>query len=375
MPRKDIEQKTSYPTDVSELTGLDDLTGHDDGHPSSSKPSILGRLVRLVSGASAEEHDKGRELRRAVRALDLEEVRDMIRKGYGVNEAQEASLACIAARRAHLDMLRLLVEAGVDVNKPDRRSQTSKARTPLQEASRKGWMEGVKLLLDLGADVDACEEGDITALHIAARLGHTDVVHMLLKHRADPCGDRNSTTSPLHETASPAIMNMLLQAGASINQRDRNKCTPLHLQTYSGRPDLVDILLKAGADVNACDRKGRPAVFLLGGRGDTLKTYDVFKSHPSGINYKMRDLNENGLGHSLAQRASSFALIEKVFRDCVDVWVGKNLSGQTPSEILSMRGQSDWALRLQDLIDRNRGAFSHDVGDELDMMLGRRSHR
>ena len=348
------EESTSYDPDISELTGLDDMN-HDHQKPSSD--SVFGKLVRLFSGAAPEMHDQGRELRRAVRAQDIEAVRNMIAKGYGVNQSQEASLACIAARRANLDMLKLLVEAGVDINTPDRRSQQSKARTPLQEAARKGWNEGVRLLLDLGADVDACEEGDVTALHIAARLGHAETVKILLRHRSDPCGSKLSITSPLHETSSLEVAHMLIQAGAMVNQRDRSKCTPLHLQAYSGNLDIIKLLLSAGADPSLCDRKGRPPVFLLGGRGDSLPCYELFKSAKTehsfthAVNFQMRDLSENTIAHSFAHRSNTEELIHEVFRDAPELWRTQNMSGQTPLDILTFRGHDVWRNKIEESLD------------------------
>lgn len=374
MNKQPNEDQTSYASDLSELTGLDDRK-HDTARPDASKDGagLFGKLVRLISGASPEEHDQGRELRRAVRAQDTSAVRDMIARGYGVNQSQEASLACIACRRADLEMMKLLVEAGVDINAPDRRSQTSKARTPLQEASRKGWAEGVKLLLDLGADVDACEEGDVTALHIASRMGHVEVVRLLLKSKADACGDRNSITSPLHETASLSIATMLLQAGAMVNQRDRNKCTPLHLQAYSGHPDIVELLLSAGADANACDRKGRPPIFLLGGRGDSVRCYHLLKK--ASANQNVRDLNENSLAHAVAHRSNNEELLLAVVEDAPHLWHTKNLSGQTPLDILTFHGHLEWAKRVRHKLEQmpsNRDR--QDVGQELDRLVGRSVH-
>ena len=343
--KQPTEEQTSYVSDVSEFTGLEDARADAN----QKNDGFVGKLVRLISGASPEEHDQGRELRRAVRAQDIKTVRSMIAKGYGVNEQQEASLACIACRRANLEMLNLLVEAGVDVNIPDKRSQTSKARTPLQEASRKGWVEGVKLLIELGAQVDACEEGDVTSLHIASRMGHTDVVKILLQNGADPCGDKNSITSPLHETSSLPITKMLLQAGAMVNHRDRNKCTPLHLQAYAGHPEIMQMLLDANADPHCCDRKGRSPVFLLGGRGDSVKCYNILKK--ININYNLRDLNENTLAHSLAHRSNSEELLRLVLEDAPKLWLEKNLSGQTPLDILVFRGHSDWVKRLRNRLE------------------------
>lgn len=346
MPKKD-EQQTVYTSDVSELTGLDDRIAEEGGKDNTG---LWSRLRRLVSGAPAEEHDKGRALRRAVRSQDLEMVQEMIEKGYGVNEAQEASLACIAARRNNLEMLKLLVEAGVDINRPDRRSQNSKARSALQEASRKGWVEGVEFLVDLSANVDDCEEGDATALHIAARMGHEAVVRLLLRRRADPCGARNSITSPLHETGSPAIMRMLLQAGAMVNQRDRNKCTPLHLQAYSGRPELVQMLIDARAEVQSFDRKGRTPAFLIGSKGDSLGVYNILKK--AGLLFTTRDLNENNLAHSIAHRANNFDILKAVFDDAPQLWLEKNSTGQTPLDVLQVRNQAEWYAQMKRLVDQ-----------------------
>ncbi len=341
------EQHTMYTSDLSELTGVSDRV---DDTAIKTPDGLWSRIRRLVSGAPAEEHDKGRALRRAVRSQDIELVKEMISKGFGVNEAQEASLACIAARRTNLEMLKLLVEAGVDINKPDRRSQTSKARTALQEASRKGWVEGIEFLLDLGANVDDCEEGDATALHIAARMGHEDVVRLLLRRRADPCGARNSITSPLHETSAATVLKMLLQAGAMVNQRDRNKCTPLHLQAYSGRPELVKMLIDAKADVQTFDRKGRTPAFLLGGRGSPVEVYNLLKK--SGLVFNTRDLNENNLAHAVAHRATDIEILEQIFHDAPHLWLEKNASGQTPLDVLQLRNQTAWVTKIQKLIDQ-----------------------
>ena len=141
MSRKNSpDDNTQYQeTEISELTGLTDL----EQDRKDENPTLWRRIIRLVQGAPEEEHDKGRALRRAVRNQDIDLVTSMINKGYGVNSSQEASLACICSRRMNLSMLKLLIEAGVDINKPDRRSQNSRARTALQEASRKGWVEGV----------------------------------------------------------------------------------------------------------------------------------------------------------------------------------------------------------------------------------------
>ena len=372
------DPRTVLPTDITEATGWDETT--TDEVPASG---FWGKLVRLFDSAPAEAHEKGRQLRAAVRAQDIPLVKKMISQGVGVNASQEASLACIACRRGNVDLLQLLLDAGVDPNKPDRRSQNSRARTPMQEASRRGWLEGVQMLLDHGANVDDCEPGDFTALHLACRSGHSQVVRLLLMEKADPCGDRHAPAGPLHETASIEVFELLMAAGALPNQRDRNKATPLHQQAYHGRPEMIARLISAGGDPLAVDRRGRLPIFLVGGRGDAIKSYrrlrEVIESHPeassiaapadkffASISYasglaaqvpawmRRRDANNNTLAHSIAARATSLSILEQVFEDAPALWGLRNNSAQTPTDILTSRDLGDWAGVMSGKVDRAR---------------------
>ncbi|XP_038151186.1 caskin-2-like isoform X5 [Cyprinodon tularosa] len=66
----------------------------------------------------------------------------------------------LAARNGHKDVIRLLLKAGIDINK------TSKSGTALHEASLYGKTEVVRLLLDAGVDVNIRNTYNQTALDI-----------------------------------------------------------------------------------------------------------------------------------------------------------------------------------------------------------------
>ncbi|XP_047212551.1 caskin-2-like isoform X2 [Girardinichthys multiradiatus] len=66
----------------------------------------------------------------------------------------------LAARNGHKDIIRLLLKAGIDINK------TSKSGTALHEASLYGKTEVVRLLLDAGVDVNIRNTYNQTALDI-----------------------------------------------------------------------------------------------------------------------------------------------------------------------------------------------------------------
>ena len=100
-----------------------------------------------------------------------------------------------AAQSGDIVLMKLLLERGADASIP-----TDHKVTPLMVASGIGWVEGVtyewspeqtleavKMLLDLGANVNAQDELDgRTALMGAAHKGRDDVVRLLVDRGADP---------------------------------------------------------------------------------------------------------------------------------------------------------------------------------------------
>lgn len=97
-----------------------------------------------------------------------------------------------AAQSGDAALMRLLLEHGADP-----KIATANNTTPLMAASGIGWVEGVtneigrkenletvKLLLDLGADVNAVDGDGRTALHGAAHKGRNEVVQLLVEHGA-----------------------------------------------------------------------------------------------------------------------------------------------------------------------------------------------
>ena len=113
-----------------------------------------------------------------------------------------------AAQSGDMALLQLLLEHGADP-----KLATDHGVTPLMVASGIGWVEGVtyewspqqtyetvKMLLDLGADVNAQDTLDgRTALMGAAHKGRNDIVQLLVDHGADPSlrdiGSRDSIHS------------------------------------------------------------------------------------------------------------------------------------------------------------------------------------
>ena len=89
----------------------------------------------------------------------------------------------VAVERGNLAEVKLLLDAGADVNAMD-----NDGETPLHIASYKGYIEITKLLLDRGADVNARDlwkQFGRTPLHFAAWGGNSEIARLLLDKGAD----------------------------------------------------------------------------------------------------------------------------------------------------------------------------------------------
>jgi ankyrin repeat protein len=78
-----------------------------------------------------------------------------------------------AAQSNDIEAARLLIEAGINIDQ-----HGDLGRTPLHEAAAFGHRDMVLLLIESGADVHACTEGD-TPFGLASLRGHTEIRDLL----------------------------------------------------------------------------------------------------------------------------------------------------------------------------------------------------
>jgi ankyrin repeat protein len=163
-----------------------------------------------------------------------------------------------------------LINAEADVNIVDHYD-----RTPLHNAVRHHDLGTVRLLLQNGANVHACDCWGQTPLRAALFQLQWDPVDLqILKALIAAGSDLNKSCmrgdSPLivavrnHETE---VVRILVQGGADVTAANPNGEGLLHLLvkiggTSSVSAGIVRILVKAGADVNGADKDGNTPLHL-----------------------------------------------------------------------------------------------------------------
>lgn len=102
----------------------------------------------------------------------------------------------------------------------------------------------------------------IRPLHFACAKERTDFVRYLLDQGADPNAVEQTNKTALHIAASESresdeILQMLIDKGAEIDAVTIGGETPLMKALYFGRPFAVKFLLENGASLTAVNAQGR----------------------------------------------------------------------------------------------------------------------
>ena len=194
----------------------------------------------------------------------LEIVRVLVDKGADVNTPSRSETALMrAAGAGYIDIVRLLLSKGAQIN------VNTDDGTPLMVAVRRGQTEIMKVLLAAGADVKTVHRMGDQALMMAAEQRNyrtpslepnAEVVQLLLAHGADPKakGEWNRTALMLANTA--AKVKLLLAKGAEIDAKDEYGQTALMHAAERGDAAVAGALLDNGASVNLVDNKGLTAL-------------------------------------------------------------------------------------------------------------------
>ncbi|XP_033643957.1 ankyrin repeat domain-containing protein 17-like isoform X1 [Asterias rubens] len=237
--------------------GIDKLTTADG--KAFTDPEILGKLTSSVSSALDEaeaalyrmrSENAGNLANQGADGQAYADAEDDPAALKSINETTEEgeSLLSLACSGGYFELAQVLLKMNANVE--DRGSKGD--CTPLMEAASAGHVDIVKLLIDYGADVNAQSSAGNTPLMYACSGGHEEAVKVLLDTAANIEDHNENGHTPLMEAASSGhvgIAKVLLERGAGINTHSNEfKESALTLACYKGHLQMVQFLLEAGAD-------------------------------------------------------------------------------------------------------------------------------
>ncbi|MFA5039975.1 MAG: ankyrin repeat domain-containing protein [Candidatus Omnitrophota bacterium] len=224
---------------------------------STARLGMTGEAARasLAPDASDATHEILLGLHVAAGAGALRTTALLLGYGCGADLGGVGGPLHAAARHDRVDVAKLLIAAGADVN---RRCDSLGGATPLIVAASASAIGVLNLLLAARADVNATATRGHTALRMAVEANCAQAVTRLLAVRGvrvDGGRDAGGLTT-LHAAAAmknidPRIVEALVaarsRATVPVDVTDNAGRTPLWHACSTGNPTAIDILLKRGA--------------------------------------------------------------------------------------------------------------------------------
>jgi ankyrin repeat protein/L-ascorbate metabolism protein UlaG (beta-lactamase superfamily) len=142
------------------------------------------------------------------------------------------------------------------VTQPD---ENEFADLPIHVAAATGNIEIAKLLLKAGADIDAGDSDESTALGVAALRQQGEMLAFLIEQGADVNRRDRKADYPLSfavSSGNAAIVQQLVDAGADLYYRNPHGETLLHTASRSGLTEFVKHLLDNTSDLEAKTANG-----------------------------------------------------------------------------------------------------------------------
>uniref|UniRef100_A0A671R2J1 Ankyrin-1-like n=1 Tax=Sinocyclocheilus anshuiensis TaxID=1608454 RepID=A0A671R2J1_9TELE len=260
----------------------------------------------------------------------------------------------VSSFMGHLNIVKILMQKGASPH-----ASNVKVETPLHMASRAGHCEVAEFLLQNAAPVDAkakvvtviclkCmtyrkrdiklyfHQDDQTPLHCAARMGHNEMVKLLLEHKANP----NSTTTAGHTSLHIAsreghaqTASILLDMNAQLTKMTKVGLTPLHVAVHHNNFDVVNLLLSKGGSPHSAARNGYTPLHIASKQNQVEVASSLLQHGASANAESLQGVTPLHLASQEGQPDMVLLLISKQ----ANVNLG-NKSGLTPLHLVAQEG-------------------------------------
>jgi ankyrin repeat protein len=332
--------------------------------------ALVKQILKDNPGSIHERDDSQfRELPIQVAAAtgNIEIARLLLEAGADINsgDSDNSTALGVAAMRQQGEMVAFLIEQGANVNHRDR-----KADCPLSFAVYGRDEAIIQQLLDAGADLYFRSPDGRTLLHIASERGVSGFVEHLLENGADieaQSADGGTALGYAAMGGQAEIVRLLLDRGADPNPGEPGEHTPLMYTTWRNQTECAQILLDGGANVDSPLYRDNTAL-AIAAENCTVEMVELLVKHGASVNHA----NEAGETALIKASAGGYAdRAEVLLAAGADPNVGADESGRSALQLAALGGYTDVAqLLLADGANVNASTPTGDTPLELAIYYG-----
>ena len=195
----------------------------------------------------------------------------------------------LASSKGNVDAMNVLISAGADQTIESISGMTFLHYAVHGNCSK----EVLQTVIDLGADVNATNKHNETALMLASRKGNVDAMNLLISVGVNRTIENADGDTWLHYAVdgncSKEVLQAVIDLGANVNAINKHNGTSLILSSVNGDIDAMNILSDSGVDANTVDVKGDTLLHIAIHKNVKLETLQAIIDHGADVNATNKD--------------------------------------------------------------------------------------
>jgi ankyrin repeat protein len=196
---------------------------------------------------------------------DKDKIKKFISEGFDINSKGSSGKTPLLSSSLNYENLKVLIELGADINSIDDNGEN--ALFLIAHFDIPGVEQCIDLLIKSGINVNEKNKNGKTPLMEAGVFGNLTLVKELIKSGANLQENDNNENNTLlnvvfmqvqesYKKKKAEIISLLISNGCDINCLDKNGSTPLIIAVENENVEIVKVLLKLGAKKQINNNKG-----------------------------------------------------------------------------------------------------------------------